>query len=144
MTAPAIIGLTYDGGSTDIQAVPGIFLEIAQGLDELPEVRGVDTVVPSLPGRVAGSRVLDRLSILLEGVVTGATESDYRASMLALRALFDPTLALRDLVATLEDGSTATVSARSVSIAAARTSRWSSTVSVELEALSDWSVVSAP
>lgn len=144
MTSPAMVGLTYDGGSTDIQAIPGIFLEITHGLDELPEYRGVDTVVPRLAGRVEGTRVVDRLTILLEGVVTGDTDAAYRTSMLALRALFDGSLGLRDLVATLEDGSTATIAARGVSIASVRTSPWTSEVSVELEAVSDWVVVPGP
>jgi hypothetical protein len=140
----APVALTYDGGATSVQAVPGIFLEITQGLDGVPDVRGVDTVVPGLAGRVTGPRIVDRMSILLEGVVIGADEAEFRTAMLALRALFDPALPPRDLVAVLEDGSTATVAARALNIASKRVDRESAEVSVELEALADWSVVAGP
>jgi hypothetical protein len=115
--AVAVIGLTYDG--TDVQQSGfGIFLEIVRGLNETPEVRGTDTVVPGRAGRIARNRVADRLPIELRGIVMGnganeaAQRADFRTNVLALRALFSSSRVPANLVATLEDGSTATISAR--------------------------------
>lgn len=135
----AIIGLTYAGGGTDIQASDfSILLQLTHGINEVPKVRGVDTVVPGRVGRRAGTRMLDLLSIFLEGVVLGDDVADFRANMLALRTLFDPTRTPAALVATLEDSSTATVTARPLNIVVAMTTPQSADVSVELEALADW------
>lgn len=66
----AVVGLTF--GGTDIQQNPiGIFLEIVEGLNEGPSVRGSDTVVPGLAGRIARNRVADRWDIELRGLVAG-------------------------------------------------------------------------
>lgn len=66
----AVVGLTF--GGTDIQHNPiGIFLEIVRGLNEGPSVRGSDTVVPGLAGRIARNRVADRWDIELRGLVAG-------------------------------------------------------------------------
>lgn len=67
----ATIGLTY--GGTDIQQNPiGIFLEIVRGLSESPSVRGTDTIVPALAGRIARNRMSDVLRIELVGLVAGS------------------------------------------------------------------------
>lgn len=120
----AVIGLTYRG--MDIQNTDGIFLEIIRGIGEVPEVRGVDLVVPALAGRVVRNRVADRLSIILEGFVRGvgggsgsthdedSDRSDFATNRAAFRALFDPTLDPGDLVATLEDGSYQHIAARTL------------------------------
>jgi hypothetical protein len=118
MTAPAVIGLTYRG--TDIQDPDGIFLELLRGLRERGEVRGTDRVVPNAAGQVPYNRVAHRRVIHLRGWVvgTGATDaarkSDFVANAAAYDALFDPTLDPGELVATLEDGSTATIDARTL------------------------------
>lgn len=142
--AAAVIGLTF--ASTDLQESPiGVFLEIVRGIAESPTVRGVDTTVPGLAGRIARARISDTLTIELRGYVAGVgtTESDQRTSFAskraALRTLFDPTLAPAALVATLEDASTLTVIARALPTAV-----WQqivpsmAQVSFELEALGDW------
>jgi hypothetical protein len=144
--AAAVIGLTYDG--TDIQQNPiGIFLEIVRGLAEGPTVRGSDTVVPGLTGRIARNRTADVWTIDLEGWVagTGVDEDAQRSDFVTLRAtlgtLFDPTRAPADLVATLEDGSTLTIVARPLP-----TPLWGQQVpsmakiAYQLEAVSDWVV----
>jgi hypothetical protein len=71
MTNPAAaIPLTV--GGTDVQQNPiGIFLEIVRGLSETAEVRGVDTLVPGLAGRIARNRLGDTRRLLLEGLVAG-------------------------------------------------------------------------
>jgi hypothetical protein len=140
-----MIGLVYAGGATDIQAPDfGIFLEIVQGLSEPPSTRGVDTVTPGRPGRVAGSRVADRLQIRLEGVVIADDEAAFRTSMMALRRLFHPTRMPAPLTATLEDGGVVSVMARPVRIEARATSRQSAEVSVELEGLAVWAPPAPP
>jgi hypothetical protein len=69
-TALAVIGLTY--ASTDIQEADlGIFFVITQGLNEAPEVRGRDFIVPGMDGQVARNRRSDHLDILLAGNVRG-------------------------------------------------------------------------
>lgn len=118
MTNPvAVIALTVDG--TDVQAANfGIFLEIVKGLNESPSVRGQDTIIPGLAGRIARSRVADTLMLELRGIVTGdrdaeaGEDADFRTNCLAARALFAPTKSPVAVVATLEDGSTATINAR--------------------------------
>ena len=55
MTSPvATIALSYD--NVDLQESDlGIFLQIVRGLNEVPDVRGKDWIVPSTAGRIACS-----------------------------------------------------------------------------------------
>lgn len=143
--AAAVIGLTVDG--TDVQQDPiGIFLELVRGLNEPPRVRGLDTVVPGAPGRLARNRVSDGFVLELRGYVSGtgsdeeAQRGAYRDLVNTFRVLFDPTRDPVDVVATLEDGSTASCSARALPTAV-----WDqivpamARVSVEMESLdADW------
>lgn len=107
------IPLEYDGN--DLQEADfSIFLEIVEGLDESADHRGVDTVVPGLDGQIEGNRRPDRRSILLAGIVrgTGGTPmADLRDNIQTLSGWFDPA-SPADLVATLENGDTATIRAR--------------------------------
>lgn len=150
MTLPiASIPLTYDGTSlqsSDLQ----IYLQITRGLNESPSVRGVDVTVPALAGRVEANRINDVLSIVLEGHVTAdpadlttATARDsYRTNVMAVRALFATNRARADLVATLEDGSTATISARPLNLLWGESVQSEyATVNIELEGYGDWVVV---
>jgi hypothetical protein len=117
-TALGIIPLTYD--TDDLQPENlGIFLEITQGLDESPEVRGKDVTVPGLAGQIPRNRQPHQLRILLTGHVMGVgtttaeIQSSYRTLARYMRTLFRPYRLPADLVAgPLEDGSTATISAR--------------------------------
>lgn len=144
-TALASIGLTYD--AADIQdADLGVFLEITQGLNEVPDVRGRDVVVPSLSGQIPRNRVMDTLKVVLTGYVRGNgfdqadRRADYRASSRYLRTLFSPTRVPAALVATLEDGvTTATLTCRPLNTI------WNEViqsefarVSIELLAVEDW------
>ncbi|HEY3435851.1 MAG TPA: hypothetical protein VGK41_09390, partial [Solirubrobacterales bacterium] len=118
----AAIGLTY--GGTSLQENPmGLHLEFVRGLDEVPEVRGTDITIPHTEWQSARNRLYHARPILLEGYLAGigvdetAQQADYRERVLELftgaSPLFDPRVR-RDLVATLEDGSIATVSARTI------------------------------
>lgn len=147
MSSPAaVIGLSF--AATDLQQNPfGIFLEIVRGLGEGPSVRGKDTIVPALTGRIARNRKADTWRIELVGWVAGqgATEAIQRSDFADLRAqllaLFDPTNAPAALVATTENGDTWTIQARTLP-----GKMWDQQVpsmarlSVELEAVADWVV----
>lgn len=147
MSSPAfsLTELTYKGTSL-MRSNLTVLLRIVRGIGETMEVRGKDTVIPSADGRAARNRRRDRLGIELRGMVmgTGSTETAQRASFVALREelreLFDPSDAPGTLVATLEDGSTQSVTARVLN-----TLGWGDDaipayreISVELEALADW------
>jgi hypothetical protein len=119
-TALAVIPLTYrtiDLARADLT----IILEVVAGLNEVAQVRGTDTVIPSLAGRRARARVRDVRVIELRGWVMGAGSNDadqrssFRDLVQELQALFDPTI-VGDLVATLENGDTATIAARTTSL----------------------------
>lgn len=122
MTTPiASVALTY--GGTDLQPEElGFHLQIASGLDDSPDVRGDDVLIPYLPGKLPRPRRFDHRRIVLEGMVRGlgTTEaerrSDYRATRRGLAVLFDPAAVPADLVATLEDGYTATIACRALTL----------------------------
>lgn len=149
MTSPwAPIALTFDG--TDIQDVDGLHLEITQGLGDSPAVRGVDVTVPGADGQVSRPRRFHERRILLSGFVRGSgaseadRQADYRTNVRAMLALFDVTAAAADLVATLEDGATATAAARTLSVMSVERvpAEWAD-VSIELLAVEDWIYVEA-
>jgi len=139
------IGVVFDG--TDVQDVDGLYLEITAGLDDSPTVRGEDVTVPYADGQVARPRRFHEMRILLTGHVRGVgatagdAQADYRANVTAMRALFDPAADPADIVCTLEDGTTATAAARTLSVATVNVipSEWSN-VSIELLALEDWTL----
>lgn len=145
-SALAVVGLTFDG--TDIQDFNGLHLVITQGLGDSPTVRGTDVTVPGAAGQQARPRVFHERRILLAGPDSfvrgdGATEAarraDYRSNVRAMLALFDPTGAPAALVATLEDGDTATIAARTLSVATVELEPGEyAAVSIELLALEDW------
>lgn len=139
----ASIAVSYAG--TDVQDPDGIFLQIVAGIDDSPEVRGQDVVIPYAEGRVIRPRRFDRRRILLEGFVrgVGATDDlariDYRGNRRTLAALFDTTRVPATLRLVLEDGDVTRVTARPLSIEAVeQVQSLYATVSVELEAVSDW------
>lgn len=141
----AAIGLTFDGN--DLQPSDGsLFLEITSGLNEPPEVRGVDVVVPASAGQIPRTRKPDRLTIVLTGYVQGigadqdASRIAFRTVVDNVRGLFDTAADPADIVATMEDGSTRTNTARTMNVI------WNeviksefATVSVELlSVVPDW------
>ena len=90
-------GLVWDRGSLYQLQTDKVFFELVQGYDAFPEVRGEDDVIPGRAGRDRRNRVDDRLIIELRGWVQGqgasrvARQQDFRASVTALMAQFDPT-----------------------------------------------------
>lgn len=151
-TALGIIGLTY--AATDLQQSDlTIFFQITQGVNEAPSVRGKDVTVPGLAGQVARNRRADRLDILLaghvmgDGATTALAREDYRTNARAVRILFDPARDPADLVATMEDGSTWTISCRPDGPPI-----WNEDIASEFAQVSvklfsvdpDWTIVEAP
>lgn len=144
----ATIPTSYNG--VDVQDLDGIFLEITGGLSDSPTVRGVDVLIPKADGQTARPRRFQERRILISGFVrgTGSTQADqradYRSNMRSLLSLFDAAAAPADLVAELEDGSTATVACRTLSVASVEPVQSEyGTVSIEMLAVEDWSIVDA-
>jgi hypothetical protein len=146
-SAISTVGLTYDG--SDLQSSDlSLYLKVVRGLWETPSVRGDDTVVPALAGRAEGSRVNDLLKIELRGWVRADPDLDsdhedavdsVQASLLLLRTLFASDRERADLVATLRDGTTRTVSARPLNMITTEiVEGWWYNLSVELEGYDDW------
>lgn len=135
------IPLTYKGN--DLQHADfGIFLEIVEGLEQSAEHRGVDTTIPSLAGQKEGNRVPHRRGILLEGIVKGTSRADMRDNLQLLMTWFDPATP-GNLVATLEDGSTATIRARTEppSPLTRAINPWTKRVSIELISVApNWTI----
>lgn len=146
-----VVGLTYDGGELQMDDF-SIYLNIITGLNETPSVRGDDTIVPGRAGRSEGNRINDIITLVLGGVVmadptitdTDASKANFRSRLRVVRALFAPDRVRADLVATLEDGSVWTISARPMNIVTTTLipgAYWEG--SVELEGYDDWSIAEA-
>ena len=129
-------------------STPRLTFWLVRGLDELPEVRGLDTVIPGAAGRVARNRIRDIRTIEIQGHIAGvgstaaAQTDDFRDAMETLRALFDPTAAAATLVVGLEDGTrSASINCRPVNSMTRYVSDVGAEMNVELEAIgSDWSI----
>ena len=95
---------------------------VVRGLNELPEVRGKDTIIPGASGRVPRNRKLDRLMVEWEGMVMGAgvdedaQREDFRDLVDSIRTLMNPVQDPYELVVTVEDGSTRSITARPVNV----------------------------
>ena len=140
----ATVQISY--AATQLQAVAnGRHLDIVRGLSEAPEVRGGDLIVPGLAGRITRNRINDIVQIELRGFVTndptvaGSLLASYRTQVRAWRTLFSPTRTPAALVCWLEDGATATITARPLNVIwAEQVQSLIATVSVELEGYGDW------
>jgi len=147
MTNPwAVIPFTFDGSSLQTDDFT-IYFWIVSGLFEVPQVRGEDTVVPALAGRVEGNRVNDVLTIVLEGQITASplltdlddTRSDWWDNVAAIRTLFASDRERADLVAQLPNGTTATISAHPMNIVKLEEIPGEYVkLNVELEGFDDW------
>lgn len=74
-------------GGTDIHDRSGIFLDLVRGFNEPAALRGVDSVIPTLAGRIPRNRAPDTRTVTLEGYVTGSDAADWQANVAALMAL---------------------------------------------------------
>jgi hypothetical protein len=138
-----VIPVTVDGDSVQEDDF-SIYLSVITGINEVPAVRGADTVVPGRAGRSEGNRINDVLTIVLAGVVMGTTRAIHRTRMRSLRTLFASNRSRMDIVAVAEDGSVWTISARPMNIVTTTEIEgvyWEG--SVELEGYDDWSIAEA-
>ena len=148
MTAPAIIGLTYD--AVDVQDLAlGIWLEIVAGVGDVPVVRGEDTTIPDAAGSLEGNRIDDYLPIELRGFVRAATSetllvpsrTSHYDNLLTVRNLFRTNRPRAPLVATLPSGTILTISARPENILPAEIYPGEYTaLSIALRGDGDWTV----
>lgn len=110
MTSPvAVVGLVWDGH--DLQRPDlDVFFEITEGLDDLPEFRGEDQLIPFRAGRLPGLRLPHRRPIVATGHVMGPADATAKAAFRGyvdeLKGWLDPTAGERGLVARFEDSST--------------------------------------
>lgn len=127
-----------------------IYFYIVRGwIDDIPAVRGADSILSGQAGRFARNRVADYRRVLLAGQVkgTGATEALARASYLAklesLQGVWSPTASSWDLVVDdeykgLASGQTATITVRTINvIPAADSNGFRRAYSWELECITD-------
>lgn len=117
--------LTFDG--TDLQRSNlTVHLDVTVGLDEVPNYRGVDTIIPTLDGRVSRLWRADSLDIELSGIVqgTGSTEDDrlgsFRDIVEELKTLFQPGGGPSVLTGLGKDGATYSINAKPVQQGALR------------------------
>lgn len=108
MTSPvAVVGLEWDG--YDVQRSDlDVFLEITEGLDELPELRSFHQVIPFRHGRRSDDPHADHRVLVLTGLLSGPSGNEragYRGYVDEVKAAFSPLRKNRVLVATLENGS---------------------------------------
>jgi hypothetical protein len=150
VTSPvAVVTLTYD--AEDIQRADlGVFLRIVHGLNEPPSVRGTDSIVPALGGRVEGLRKNDVVAIELDGIVQAdgdLTDPDdqkasFRANADYVRDLFRTDRARAQLTALTEDGSLKFINARPLNaIWTVVIPGYVATVNIALEGYDDWAEV---
>jgi hypothetical protein len=138
VTSPvAVVGLTWDG--YDIQRSDlNVFLQITEGLDEMPELRTARQVIPFRHGQRSTSPYANRRPIVLTGLISGpsATErSGYRGYVDEVKESFSPFRSTPGtLVATLEDGTTRWIKAMPLSMLNAPIVPGAANTSIELVA----------
>lgn len=114
-----LIPTSIVAAGTDLTRSDGrLLFRITKGLNEVPEVRGQDVIVPGRSGRIPRNRKLDKFMIEATGMIigAGATEAlqraDFRSLVETLRDLMNPVVDPYDIVVTVEDGTTRTITAR--------------------------------
>jgi hypothetical protein len=126
----------------------GLKLNLTVGYAEPVSVRGTDTTVPSLAGRIARGRVADVRSLRIEGYIAANTAEEWRAATDTFSEIFDTRLGpgvlqIDEGYLGLPDGDVATINARTLNAVGAaiqagkRLQFWS----IELESVDpDWVV----
>jgi hypothetical protein len=112
---------SYAGTALETASL-SLYLEVTYGLNEQPDVRGKDSVVPHLAGQIPRNRMAHDRRILLTGWVAGdgATDALAKASFQdtfdTLSVLFASDRDVANLVVTAPDATTRTISARPLNI----------------------------
>lgn len=145
----AAVGVFYD--TEDLQRADlSVFATIVRGLNESPKVRGTDSIVPALAGRIEGLRINDVLVIELSVVVQpdgglddGQDQREsFRTNQRYVRTLFRPDRARAQLLVVLEDGTQLFVDARPINaIWRELVPSVAAVASIELEGYGDWTEV---
>lgn len=143
--ASVVVGLSLNSptiGLVDLQRIDlNVFLQITEGLDELPTVRGSDDLVPFRTGRLPLPRWGDSRRLVLDGWIAGtagaSAPASFRGYVDSVKRALDPAGdEERVLVATLEDGTTRWIRCRPRNLMwGERYGDEARLVSVELEAL---------
>lgn len=123
MVANAALATSIVANGVDLTRSDGrLLFYVTRGIDDVPEVRGQDVIVPGLGGRIPMNRRLDRLIVEAHGMVMGAGADetaqrvDFRSLIESLRDLMNPSSDPYNVVITVEDGSTRTITARPLNI----------------------------
>lgn len=112
---------SYDGTVLESDNL-SLYLEITFGLNEQPDVRGFDSVVPHADGAIPRNRRAHDRRILLSGWVMGAgattaiARGNYQNILDTLTILFASDRAVANLVVSAPDSTTRTISARPLNI----------------------------
>ncbi|HYI67126.1 MAG TPA: hypothetical protein VEW95_09400 [Candidatus Limnocylindrales bacterium] len=133
--------VTYRAQAWNVEDADGrIYLELVSGLNETPEMRGEDQPTLSGSGRFARNHVPDIRSIELRGWAEGyGTDNPeraehFRTKIKLIQLWFDPSV-FGELSVTLEDGTTATINARTDNLLTEQLIGWKARVSIELESI---------
>ena len=111
-------GLTADSVDLTTTDLRLSFRIVSGGPEDVWEVRGDDTTIPTSHGQFPRNRKRDHLVIIAEGCVQGAgvdetaQRSDFLTTRLAIKTLMEPTQDPYVLVHTDEAGNEWTISAR--------------------------------
>jgi hypothetical protein len=112
----------YDGTALETSDL-SVYLEVTFGLNEQPDVRGSDSVVPHADGAISRNRRAHDRRILLSGWVSGVgsttalVRASYQNTFDTLFTLFATDRVPADLVVTSPDATTRTIEARPLNIA---------------------------
>lgn len=141
MTLTSLRPVGYGGLSWQTEDESGrTYLEIVRGLNETPEMRGEDDVMPGAPGRFARNRQPDVRTIELAGFIEGygadsaERAAAFRTRMKLLQSAFNPELT-DVLTVGLEDGTSASINARTLNLLSEQLIAWAARVSIELESV---------
>ena len=111
-----LVSLTYEG--TDLRRSDlSVHLDVVSGLNDGLTVRGEDTTIPGMDGRVARNRKKDTRTVLLAGFLQGIGSGEdgrlaaYQNLRDEMEALFDLTL-VGTLVGQAADGTWREIDAR--------------------------------
>lgn len=114
MASLTIGGLQYCAETSTYRS----YFDVTDSLETLGEFIGDDIPIPGMAGQLDGDRVFDHMTITIEGWIEGkgadigTRRTNYRARADALRAKLDASLGVQNIVRTMENASTKTVSAK--------------------------------
>lgn len=138
---------TYGGSPWNNDSTDSTYLEIIRGLNETASIRGgPDNPYLGIHGRFPRNRFVDARRIELVGRVIGqgatdaAKASSFRTQVKAIQAMFEVEVT-KTMSVDLEDGTTATISARTEAVEFDQLVAWVATVTIVLESIDpEWAI----